>query len=369
MNQLFTLSSAIHPTGGVASFWEKETIALRDNLEMALAGLGRRASRRILLFLLLEDLGSCVNEASREEARRETYLLENLHLGLGLNTFSSFFGLGLSHAVTNANKLSINIFEPSSDAILDRLLDLSLDETRGERFQSLVQEIMLRVPDGELERSDLGVDGFNLEYRRRVLRRRHKLDRHVDALTTENEVGEAGVPELGKTSLLPEVEGNVAKVRLNLAETELNLVVGLVVDNTVRREFEIVPGSHSDDIGEQVLAREGEVFDNEVEGVVGVLNAGDGDVTDLTDDGRQNDLTDVIPQMWFELQRAFAVEEQVLCEASPVLPKPFVQRVFTHLLEPVTNGLKAKVRFTAFAARKGGHTWKRLSKWFLYLSS
>jgi hypothetical protein len=218
---------------------------------------------------------------------------------------------------------------------------------------------VLRVPDREFERSDLGVDGFDLEHRRMVLGRRHELDVHADTLTTEDEIGETRVPELGKTSLLPEVEGDIANIRLNLAESELDLVFGLVVDNTVRRESEVVPGRHGDDIGEQVLAREGEVLDDEVESIVGVLDAGDGDVTDLADDGRQDNLADVVPKMGFELQRAFAVEEEVLRETSPVLAESFVQGIFAHLLEPVTNGLKTGSDIHLLQGPEEAHTWKR----------
>ena len=305
----------------------------------------------------------------RGKEQKRSYLLENLHLGPGLDTVFTFLGLGLSHTVTNTDQLSVDVFEASSDAILDSLLDLLLDETSGERFQGFVQEIVLRVSDREFEGGDLGVDRFNLEHRSMVLGRRYELDRHVDTLTTEDEVGEARVTEPRKTSLLPEVEGDVVKIRLDLAEAELDLMFGLVVDNTVRREFEVVLGGHGYDVGEQVLAREGEVFDDEVESIVGVLDTGNWDVADLTDDGRQNDLTDVVPKMGFELQRSFVIEEEVLCEASPVFPESFVQRVFAHLLEPVTNSLKPNISRTPFTANRSRHTRKRLSKSSLYFSS
>lgn len=44
--------------------------------------------------------------------------------------------------------------------------------------------------------------------------------------------------------------------------------------------------------------------------------------------------------MGFEFQRALDIEEEIFREASPVLTKPFVQGVFTHLLEPVADGLE-----------------------------
>jgi len=209
---------------------------------MTLAGLGCRGSRTTLLFLLVEELG----DKSRQRGQKGPYLLENLHLGPYPDNVFAFIGLGLSHTVTNAT--------------LDHLLDLPLDETSRDRSQSLVQEIVLRAPNRGPERSDPGVGGFDLERRRMVIGR-YELDRHVNAPTTEGETGEARVSELGNTGLLPEVEGDI---RLDLAEAESDTVFGLVVDNTVRRELEMVPGRHGDNVGEQVLAGEGEV-----EGIVG----------------------------------------------------------------------------------------------------
>jgi hypothetical protein len=98
---------------------EKDTIALGDNLEVTLAGLGR-GGRRSLLFLLLEDL-EYVSMTHRGKRQKNTHLLENLHLGLGLTIFA-LLGLGLSHTVTNADQLSVDIFQARSDAVLDRLL-------------------------------------------------------------------------------------------------------------------------------------------------------------------------------------------------------------------------------------------------------
>lgn len=187
-----------------------------------------------------------------------------MHLGLSLTLFA-FLGLSLGHTVTNANKLPVNILETRSDAVLDGLLYLLLDETSGKWLQSLVQEIVLRISDRELERGDLGVHGLDLEHRGVVLRRGHDLDLHVNTFTAKDEICEAGVLEPGKTCLLSEVEGDVANIRLNLAENEFDFVFGIVVDSVVGREFEVVPGRYLDDIGEQVLAREREVLDDEVE--------------------------------------------------------------------------------------------------------
>jgi len=248
VSQFLALSGTVHPTRRVTGLGEKDAVTLGNNLEVTLTGLSR-GGRRSLVSLLLKHLESCVNDASWEEARTNTYLLEDLHLARGLTIFA-LLGPGLSHSVANSDQLSINIFQASSDTILDRLPYLLLNETRGEWLQSLVQEIVLRIPDRELERSYLGVNGFDLEHRRVVLGRRYECNGDGDTLTTENEVGETRVFELRKTSLLPEVEGNVTNIRLNLAESEFDLVFGVVGNDAVRRESEVVPRGHGDDIGE-----------------------------------------------------------------------------------------------------------------------
>ena len=236
--------------------------------------------------------------------------------------------------------MSIHVFETGPYAVFDSLLDLLLDETGGKRLESLVQEIVLRIPDRELERSDLGVNGFNLEYRRVVYGRRDEFDIHVDTFATEDDVGQAGVPQLWETGLFPEVEGDVAKVCLNLAEGKLDLVFRMVVDHAVGRKFEVVLGSNVDDVGEQVFAREREILNDEVEGIVCILDAWNGNVADLTDDGWEDNFANISPQVALELQRALTIEKEILRETSPVLAKTLVQRIFPHLLEPVSDGLK-----------------------------
>lgn len=52
-------------------------------------------------------------------------------------------------------------------------------------------------------------------------------------------------------------------------------------NHTVWREPEVVVRLDTNDVWEKVAAFEGEVLDDEVEAVVRVLNAGDGDVSDL----------------------------------------------------------------------------------------
>ncbi len=52
--------------------------------------------------------------------------------------------------------LSISHFECTADPVLDRLADLSLDESGRKRAHRLVQQVVLRVANAKPERVDLG---------------------------------------------------------------------------------------------------------------------------------------------------------------------------------------------------------------------
>jgi hypothetical protein len=84
-------------------------------------------------------------------------------------------------------------------------------------------------------------------------------------------------------------------------------------------------GLDGDDVREQVAALEGEVLDDEIERVVGVLDARDGDISDLLNESRHNDAADVVPEFGLELERTLRVEEKVLSESSPVVAEALVE--------------------------------------------
>ena len=100
-------------------------------------------------------------------------------------------------------------------------------------------------------------------------------------------------------------------------------------DSVVRAEADEVVGFHADHVGEEVPPGEGEVLDDQVERLVRVLDARDGDVSDLVDNARQDNLADVQPELRLELETTLAIEEKVLRQACPVLAKPWSSRVNT----------------------------------------
>ena len=93
-------------------------------------------------------------------------------------------------------------------------------------------------------------------------------------------------------------------------------------DGIVRAEADEVVGFHADHVGEEVQPGKSEVLNNQIERLVCVLDAWDGDVSDLVDDAGQDNFSNVQPELRLELETALAIEEKVLREACPVLAKP-----------------------------------------------
>jgi hypothetical protein len=107
---------------------------------------------------------------------------------------------------------------------------LLLDQTGGERLECLVEEVVLRVADRELQRVDLDGDILNVVNRRLVLASRLDVDLDGETFASEEDVGETRIADLGNTGLLVIVERDVTHVTLNVAEGELEIMRMLVRD-------------------------------------------------------------------------------------------------------------------------------------------
>lgn len=218
-----------------------------------------------------------------------TCVLQDLRAGGGI------VRLGLVHTIANEDELSVNVLQASPDRVLDSFRDLLLDEARGEWAEGLVKEVVLRVADGELEGVDFDGDVLDVEDGGLVFAGGGEVDLDGEAFAAEEDVCETRVLDLGDTALLLEVEGDVAHVGLDLGEGEGEVVIVLVGDGGVGRDDDVVVRLDLDGVGEQVASLERQVLDDEVKHVVGVLDARDGDVSDLVDELGKDDLADIVP--------------------------------------------------------------------------
>lgn len=166
---------------------------------------------------------------------------------------------------------------------------------------------------------------------------RLKLDVNGDTLSSKNNIGKTVVRKLGPSALTPKGKGNISDVGLDLTETQPELVVLVVhrlVQLGVRAEREGVERLDVDNVGEKVRTRKDQVLNNQVDAVVGVLSAGNGDVADLLEKHRDQDLSNIVPKLGLESKVTFVVEEQVFEESLDVVTKSDVERVFAKGCEP-----------------------------------
>lgn len=189
---------------------------------------------------------------------------------------------------------------------------------------------MLGVPDGELESVNADVNEVGLKDSVPSVLDRLKLDVNRDTLSSKNNIGQTVIRKLGPSALTPKGKGNISNVGLDLTETQSELVVLVVhglVQLGVRAESERVERLNVDNVGEEVRTRKDQVFDDQVDTVVGVLSAGDGNVVDLLEEHRQQNLSNIVPKLGLEGKVTLVVEEQVLAESLDVVTKTDVERV------------------------------------------
>lgn len=189
---------------------------------------------------------------------------------------------------------------------------------------------MLGVSDGELESVNADVNEVGLEDSVPSVLDRLKLDVNRDTLSSKNNIGQTVIRKLGPSALTPKGKGNISNVGLDLTETQSELVVLVVhglVQLGVRAESERVERLNVDNVGEEVRTRKDQVFDDQVDTVVGVLSAGDGNVVDLLEEHRQQNLSNIVPKLGLEGKVTLVVEEQVLAESLDVVTKTDVERI------------------------------------------
>jgi hypothetical protein len=91
-------------------------------------------------------------------------------------------------------QFTISPFESSADTILNGLGNLTLDEASGKRAESLVEDIVARVADRELE--SINLDVYILDTEQALLRRLGVVDNGDgggDTTSTEEDVSKTGV--------------------------------------------------------------------------------------------------------------------------------------------------------------------------------
>jgi len=298
-----------HRTLATAHVGVEDRVSVGDNSESTGSLLG-------LLLLLLSSVG-----------------LLGVQVLESLSSSSLVRLLGVIDSVSDLDELVIEVTDSGSDSVVDSGLDSLLDDTSSDRLDKLIEQVVLGVSDGEGEGVNLSVDRVDSDEGVSSLLDRLELDIDRHTLTGEDNIGDTVVLELGPSGLSSEGESNISDVGLDLRHAQSELVVVSVhrlVELVVRRELERVVALDSDNVGEEVGSGKDEVLDDQINIGVGELGSGDGNVTNLLDKGREENVSDVVPQVRLEGKVTFRVEEQVLGESLDVVTESPVQRVVVH---------------------------------------
>jgi len=87
----------------------------------------------------------------------------------------------------------------------------------------------------------------------------------------------------------------------------------IISDGIIGREFEEIVRFALNDGWEEIAALQSEVFNDEIERIIRVLDARDGDVPNFFDQSGKDHFTNVIPKIGLEFERSLAVKEQIFC--------------------------------------------------------
>lgn len=230
--------------------------------------------------------------------------------------------LGVIDSVSDLDELVIEVTDGSSDSIVDSGLDSLLDDTGSDALDKLVEQVVLGVSDREGQGVDGGVDRVDSDQRIPSPLDRLELDVDRHTLAGKDNIGDTVVLKLRPSSLSSERESDISDIGLDLRHAHSELVVMSVhrlVELVVWRELERVVALDTDNVGEEVGSGKNEVLDDEINVGVGELGSGDGNVTNLPDEGREENVSDVVPQVRLEGEVTLRVEEQVLGESLYVI--------------------------------------------------
>ncbi len=159
------LRRAVNPPGGMSCARKDGVAPIRDDLELTALAFARpdRRACPVFLFLAIEYL--CTNVVVGtiliHDTKIRAHLFQNLALVIRI--------LSAAHPVPHGHKGAIYVLEKSPDPIADCFFDLPFDQAGGEGSERLVQEVVLRFPDSELECVHFHVDALDLEHGRWVV--------------------------------------------------------------------------------------------------------------------------------------------------------------------------------------------------------
>lgn len=248
-----------------------------------------------------------------------------LRVVLGLSR--STVGL-LLHLVEDLVKLVALIL----DSLLNSLLQRGSDDLEHDGLQHREEQLVVGLLDLDLDLRKVNVNLLDLEVVLAILLVGGG-DLHLKgkAIAGEDNVNNTLIGDGGESLLAVDVVAHVTEIHLDASNLDLHGLM-VLVGNLLATPAEVVLAGNLQDIGSEVVTLEDKVLDDSIELRVGVLNSGNGDVGNVLQGSRDNDIPQVLEQMGLEDRLAVLVVTKVLEQLCQRLSKGVVLRILVELV-------------------------------------
>lgn len=249
----------------------------------------------------------------------------------------------------NVPEESVALGEGVADLLLNDLLNSRAYDLEEERLEDVEEQLVVGLLELDVQVLDVNSDLIQSdEVLAILLVGGASSNLEVEALAAQNNVHNTSVGDRGETLLLLDVVANITKISLDASGRDHDLVVMLVAD-LLATPAEVVVTAKLESIGHQIVALNAQVLDNNIDHRVRNLDARNGDVADILEESRQDDVGQVLDKMFLELGLAILVVAELLEQALGGETELLVLRILIKLLAEELDLVKNAVGVIAIA--------------------
>lgn len=220
--------------------------------------------------------------------------------------------LGLVGLKLDGVQEAVELVDLVLDDLLKHLLDGRAEDLQHERLEQVEQSLVSGLLKLDVEVLDIDVDVVNLEEVLAVLGvgGRH-LDLEAETSSTEEDVHQTFIADGWESLLLADVVADIAEIHLNTAHGQHNRVL-VAVGNVLASPAPVVVAGKLEHIGSEVVTLNHKVLNHRINHGVSVLDARYGNIADVLEDGRKDDVSQVLDEVRLEGRLPILVITEVI---------------------------------------------------------
>jgi len=208
----------------------------------------------------------------------------------------------------------VELGEGVADLLLKCLENNWLQELENQGLSKTEQSLVLGLLELDLEVRDVDLASINLEEVGSVLSiSLGERELEVEAITTEENVGNTLISDAWEALLLLDVVVDISHVGLDLRSAQHELLILAAVDS-LASHAEVCIRTKLNAVWKHVTRLNDEVFNDSIHLMVRELDSWEWDVTDVVEDLRKDDLSNIVEQVLLECWLTFIVGTQGLEE-------------------------------------------------------